>query len=179
MDTEIQSLDRSQQARVARWMVEHWGSEVMVAHGATLRPAELPGFVAIRGGEWVGLITYQVDGDACEIVTLDSLRPNIGVATALIEAVKQVARQAGGRRLWVITTNDNTAALRFYQKRGFHLVAVHRDAVTRSRQVKPQIPLIGNDGIPICDEIELEMLLDRSSSEIGDWLDSNRLLSFP
>ena len=61
------------------------------------------------------------------------------------------------------TTNDNLNALRFYQKRGLVLVTVHRNALTRSRQLKPQIPLIGNDGIPLRDEIELEMILEVES----------------
>ena len=54
-------------------------------------------------------------------------------------------------------SNDNPPALRFYQKRGFALVAVHANAVERSRQIKPEIPLIGRGGIPIRDEIELEL----------------------
>jgi hypothetical protein len=61
----------------------------------------------------------------------------------------------------LITTNDNTKALRFWQKRGFRLAAVHRNAVEKSRKIKPEIPLTGNDGIPIKDEIELEMALER------------------
>ncbi|MBK9123270.1 MAG: GNAT family N-acetyltransferase, partial [Chloroflexi bacterium] len=65
----------------------------------------------------------------------------------------------GIHRLWLITTNDNLDALRFYQKRGWHLVAVHRDALNESRRLKPQIPIIGMDGIPLRDEIELEMTL--------------------
>jgi ribosomal protein S18 acetylase RimI-like enzyme len=159
MAVDIRNLHPADAPRVARWMAEHWGSEIAVAHGAVYRPAELPGFVAGDGGQWLGLLTYHIDGDSCEIVTIDSDRPNQGVGTALIEAVKVVARQAGCRRLWLVTTNDNTAALRFYQKRGFVLTALHRDAIGRSRQIKPEIPLTGNDGIPIRDEIELEMAL--------------------
>jgi RimJ/RimL family protein N-acetyltransferase len=105
------------------------------------------------------VLTYHIDGDACEIVTIDSLVPNAGIGTALIEAVRRAAQRAGCRRLWLITTNDNTVALRFYQKRGFVLAALYPNAVARSRQVKPEIPLTGNDGIPIRDEIELEMTL--------------------
>jgi len=115
--------------------------------------------VAEDEGEVVGLLTYHVEGSMCEIGTLDSQREGRGISVALIEAVKVAARQAGCRRLWLITTNDNTHALRFYQKRGFCLVAVHRDAVAASRAIKPEIPLIGNDGIPIRDEVELEMSL--------------------
>jgi Acetyltransferase (GNAT) family len=68
-------------------------------------------------------------------------------------------REAGCRRVWLITTNDNLRALRFYQRRGFRLVAVHPDALARSRELKPSIPEIGLDGIPLRDELELELLL--------------------
>ncbi len=81
------------------------------------------------------------------------------IGTALIDAVKDVATMAHCKRLWLITANDNMAALRFYQKRGFLLVAVYRNAVEQSRRLKPEIPLVGIDGIPLRDEIELELLL--------------------
>jgi RimJ/RimL family protein N-acetyltransferase len=68
---------------------------------------------------------------------------------------------AGVGRVWLITTNDNTAALRFYQRLGFDLVALHRDAVDAARSIKPSIPLVGNDGIPIRHELELELRLTR------------------
>jgi GNAT superfamily N-acetyltransferase len=72
--------------------------------------------VAVDGGAWLGLVTYHVDDDSCEIATIDSDRPNQGVGTALIEAVSAGrAARPSCRRLWLVTTNDNTAALRFYQ----------------------------------------------------------------
>jgi GNAT superfamily N-acetyltransferase len=122
-------------------------------------PATLPGFIAWQVGERIGLVTYHLEVDGCEIVTLDSQRPGIGVGTALIEAVRRVAQEAACHRLRVITTNDNLEALRFYQKRGFRLVAVHPRAMEASRRLKPEIPLIGQHGIPLRDEIELEMPL--------------------
>lgn len=151
---------RPLQPEDAAWVAQHiaaeWGAEIVVAHGAVYRPAGLPGFVAEAAGAPVGLLTYHLAGDACEIVTLDSARPGRGIGTALLVAAEEDARRAGCRRLWLITTNDNTHALRFYQKRGFVLAALHRDAVAASRALKPEIPLVGNDGIPIRDEIELE-----------------------
>jgi GNAT superfamily N-acetyltransferase len=152
---------------VARHIAEQWGAEVVVAHGACYRPAELPGFVAQAAGALpaagdapaVGLLTYHIEADACEIVTLDSQREGHGIGTALIEAAKAAARRTGCRRLWLMTTNDNMHALRFYQRRGFVLAALHRDAVAAARAIKPEIPLFGNDDIPIRDEIELEMPL--------------------
>jgi acetyltransferase (GNAT) family protein len=110
-------------------------------------------------------VGYNITGTSCEIVTINSIRPFAGVGTSLIEAVRDIALQSGCKRLWLITTNDNMNALRFYQKRGFILVAIHRNALDVSRKLKPEIPLIGNDGIPLRDEIELEMILNDTASQ--------------
>ena len=119
-------------------------------------PLALPGFVAWKDGKRLGLTTYRLEDDACELLTLDSAVDGIGSGSALIEAVKDAARSAGCRRVWLITTNDNTHALRFYQRRGFRIRDVRPGAVDREREtIKPEIPPTGNDGIPISDEIEL------------------------
>lgn len=132
----------------------------MVGHGMAMDAATLPGFVAVLDGSPVGLVTYREDGDSWELVTVNGAVGGRGVGTALLGAAADAARAAGKRRLWLITTNDNTAALRFYQRRGFDLVAVHRDAVTRARaELKPAIP-VELDGIPLRHELELELLLD-------------------
>ena len=131
----------------------------MVIHGEQLYPAEYPGFVAESDADAVGVITYILRGDECEILSLDSLAEGQGIGSALVESVRKVAFDNGVRRLWLITTNDNLNALRFYQKRGFELVKIHRRAVDESRKLKPSIPLIGGFGIPIRDEIELELSL--------------------
>jgi len=159
-DLHIRPLHHGDREWLSRFVAENWGTDKIVVHGVTYHPCDLPGFVAVEGGERIGSITYHIEGDSCEIVTLGTTRPSIGAGTALIEAVKETARQAGCRRLWVITTNDNIDALRFYQKRGFVLVAVHRGAVEEARKIKPEIPRVGSDGIPLRDEIELEMPLD-------------------
>jgi ribosomal protein S18 acetylase RimI-like enzyme len=159
IETKIRPICDDDRARVANLIAQQWGAEIVVGHGAVYRPRELPGFVAIDDGTMVGLVTYHIDDAACEIVTLNSVKPGIGIGTALIDAIKRIARQANCTRLWLVTTNDNIDALRFYQKRGFALGAVRRNAVEQSRKIKPQIPLIGEHGIPLRDEIELEMEL--------------------
>jgi ribosomal protein S18 acetylase RimI-like enzyme/uncharacterized pyridoxamine 5'-phosphate oxidase family protein len=145
---------------VRQFTMEHWGDTLVVAHGKVYHPETLPGFVAVLKGNRVGLLTYVLEEEQCEIVTLDSTRPEIGIGTRLIQAVTQAAHAAGCKRLWLTTTNDNLHALRFYQKRGFRIVTVHRHAVDAARQLKPRIPLIGNDQIPLHDEIELELMLE-------------------
>jgi len=156
-DLKLRPLSADDADWVERLTIAEWSAAIVVAHGTVYRPAELPGFAADIGGEAAGVITYHVEGAACEIVTLNAWKEGLGVGTALIDAVKAAAGRAGCGRLWLITTNDNTSALRFYQKRGFRLSAVHLDAIAESRRLKPEIPFTGLDGIPIRDEIELEM----------------------
>jgi GNAT superfamily N-acetyltransferase len=104
--------------------------------GELVHPLDHPAFVAeTAGGQLAGMLTY-VPGQhwqQCEILTLHADQQWHGAGTALTAAVGQLARQQGCTRLWVITTNENVDALRFYQRRGFCLVTVHRGAVDRSR----------------------------------------------
>jgi GNAT superfamily N-acetyltransferase len=156
---DIRPLSDDDRAWVEDFVRDRWGAPTVVARGRVHRPSDLPGFVAMEGAERVGLLTYALTDDACEMVTIDSLVVGVGTGSALVEAVKEVARAAGCRRLWFITTNDNLAMLRFSQKRGFSLVALHRNALNESRKLKPEISLVGIDGIPLRDELELELLL--------------------
>lgn len=157
---QISPLNKGDRDWVVRLLKEHWGSTKVVTRGKIHFAEELPGFIAIQGNKPVGLVTYKIDADECEIVTLNSLIERAGVGSDLLNAVRNIAALAKCRRLLLITTNDNIAALHFYQKRGFSLVAVHRNELEQSRKLKPEIPYIGNDGIPLRDEIELELLLE-------------------
>ena len=145
------------------WIVDllkkEWGSEKQAYRGKLVDASTAPGFVAEREGKPVGLLTYCFANDECEFVTLNSTVEGIGIGSALIEAVKKAAASAGCRRLWLITTNDNVEAMRFFQRRGFIFAAMYRDAIKQARTLKPEIPLIGKHGIPLRDEIELEMML--------------------
>jgi len=85
----------------------------------------------------------------------------LGAGSVLLAAATEVARKAGARRLWLITTNDNLDALALYQRRGFRLVAVRAGAVDRARLLKPSIPEVGEHGIPMHDELVLERLVER------------------
>jgi GNAT superfamily N-acetyltransferase len=158
-DYHIRSLKQTDREWVSNLMIERWGSEKVVSRGVLHETGELPGFIAIVDNKPAGLITYNIMEDNCEIITLDSLIENIGIATALIDEVKRIADENGCARLWLITTNDNIHAIRFYQKRGFTITAIHCNAIEHSRRLKPQIPLIGSEGIPIRDEIEFEIRL--------------------
>jgi N-acetylglutamate synthase-like GNAT family acetyltransferase len=145
---------------------ERWAGPMQIIRGRAHYVDKHPGFIAVQDDKPVGLITYNIDGEQCEITLLNTLVDSKAIGTVLVVAVKNAAAKTGCKRLWLITTNDNTTGLRFLQKRGFSLVAVHRNALEKSRKLKPEIPLIGNDGIPIRDEIELELSLQDASSTI-------------
>jgi ribosomal protein S18 acetylase RimI-like enzyme len=141
-----------------RWLVaELWGSEIVAVHGCSLRPAELPGFIAERSRRIAGLLTYRLERDILEIVTLNAMQRRAGIGTLLIDAAVGSARRSGCQQIRLTTTNDNVDALRFYQRRGFRLAELRPGAVDQARQRKPEIPRVGDYGIPLHDEIDLAL----------------------
>jgi len=148
---ELDELDEKLKAGM-----EELRGTMIVSRGRVHILQVLPGFAAMIGDEIQGLITYHLREDECEIVSLDSKIEGKGLGTKLIQLVIEKARQKGCRRVWLITSNDNTKAIRFYQKRGFDLKAVYPDAITEARKIKPSIPWVGYDGIPVRHEVEFE-----------------------
>jgi len=148
-------------ALVTAFIDEAWNGTHMIIRGEVIDMTKVDGFVWLEpdGATIRGLVTYIVRGDACEITSLDSQCENRGVGTALIDLVKSKARALGCTRLQLLTTNDNINAIGFYQKRGFDLAGVNLGAIDRDRALKPSIPLIGQNGIPIHHEIEFAMEL--------------------
>ena len=145
--------------QVREFWREHWGEDLIVAHGEIYYPEGMEGIIALEEGQRVGLATYVVRENGCEIVSLDSLREGHGIGGRLIDEVAAAARRAGCGRIFLTTTNDNLHALGFYQKRGFVLITLRPGALDTSRRIKPSIPLIGMHGIPLRDELDLEMKL--------------------
>jgi GNAT superfamily N-acetyltransferase len=124
-----------------------------------------PAFLAVEGDQLLGVATYVAGDGEWELLTLHADRRYAGVGSVLVAAVREAAVRAGCRALWVVTTNDNVDALRFYQRRGFRLVRLRQGAVDESRRtLKPEIPTAGDHGIPLRDELELEMRLAEASS---------------
>jgi ribosomal protein S18 acetylase RimI-like enzyme len=159
MSFTIRPATKEDRNWIAQFTEQRWGSTRVVSRGQVYLPHLLSGFIAVQDEKPVGLLTYQIEGDQCEIVTFDSAVEGQGIGSALIETLKQTMLEENIKRLWLITTNDNIPALRFYQKRGFTMAALHKNALEASRKLKPEIPLFGFDGIPIRDEIEFEMIL--------------------
>ncbi len=144
---------------IRKTLSESWGSTKVVSRGVVHDTATLPGYIAETNNHRVGLLTYNIANGMLEIVTLNVLEKREGIGRKLVDKSINNAKNNGCSRVWVITTNDNTPALQFYQSIGFTVVAIHKGAIEESRELKQEIPYLGIDNIPIMDEIELEMKL--------------------
>ncbi|MFO1046519.1 MAG: GNAT family N-acetyltransferase [Geminicoccaceae bacterium] len=137
---------------IADLMDDEWGGPTIWADGRLIDTLTLPTLIA---GERQGLAIYEVAGDRAELVLLHALEELHGIGTALVSALDALLAPLGVRELHLTTTNDNLAALRFYQRRGFRLAALRSGAIAEARRFKPGIPEYGDFGIPLRDELRL------------------------
>jgi GNAT superfamily N-acetyltransferase len=144
-------------AWIGGFLRDRWGATTIVVHGEVIEATSLPALIAENRH---GLAVYRrFDRDA-ELVTLDADPVGVGTGTALIRALVARLRADGCERLWLTTTNDKLSALRFYLRRGFRLIQVRLGAVDVARGLKPSIPMVGEHGIPIRDELDLCRVFD-------------------
>ena len=135
-------------------------ADLVARRGELVDSRQHPALIVERDGVVAGVLTWVLTETSMEILTLHVDDQWAGTGTALLAAAGRIAEASGATRLWAITTNDNVDALRFYQRRGLALVRAHPGAVDRSRDTrKPAIPAVGDHGIPMHDELELEMAI--------------------
>ncbi|MBI3576945.1 GNAT family N-acetyltransferase [Candidatus Gottesmanbacteria bacterium] len=155
---QFRSKTQADDAWITAISTKLWGSPEIISRDDTYDLLKIPNFIAVYDRSPVGFIMYVEKGKTCEIVALYCKITNQGIGTKLIDRVKDIAKKDGCSKAWLMTTNDNTAALCFYQKRGFVITGIRTNVIEEQRKIKP-IPMLGNDGIPIRDEIELEIEL--------------------
>jgi N-acetylglutamate synthase-like GNAT family acetyltransferase len=145
---------------VKKLFIQYWGGDICVSRGKVQKVDDFTGgFIAKTQEQNTGFIAYTITGTELEITNLISLKENMGRGSQLVEAVIDLAKKQMIRRVCLTTTNDNLNGLGFWQKRGFQLIRVYPNAMEYTRKLKPAVPLIGENGIPLRDELELEMIL--------------------
>lgn len=164
----IRTLKENDHERICSKIVENWGSTLIVSKGKSRDVLGIEGFIAEVDSHLGGYVFYEIANGDCEIVLLDSFRRRIGIGTTLVLQVLELAKSRGLNRVFVVTTNDNTYALQFYQKLGFDLAALHKRAILKKKKLKPEISLKGYHGIPVRHEIELERVLDKTSQTLKE-----------
>jgi N-acetylglutamate synthase-like GNAT family acetyltransferase len=122
MNLKIRKIEKPDQKWIEKFFTENWGSDFIVSRGKIHRPENLDGFICEEAGEIAGLVTVSIEDNGLEIISLNSLKSGKGIGSKLIEEVVKMAREKSLARVWLITTNDNLDALKFYQKKIFHLV---------------------------------------------------------
>jgi GNAT superfamily N-acetyltransferase len=153
-------LTKSEDAElIANIIDEHWGGEPLVIRAKNYYPSKLNGILAFEGETIIGFLFYEIQESTLEIIVFEVFDKFQGIGMQLLDRLKLIAREKNCKRIYLMTNNDNLDALRFYQRRGFHICAIHLDSVKASRKMKPGIPLIGEYGIPLRDEIDLELIL--------------------
>lgn len=163
MSSVIREYRESDRTWAAAYMEDEFGGALQARRGELIDVLALPGFVAEENGRPLGLVTYRRAGDACELAFIAAFERHQGIGSQLLEAL--LGAVCNCDRIWLVTTNDNLDALRFYQRRGFRLVALRPGAVDESRvSLKPQIGASGDFGIPLRDELELELRLGSRGS---------------
>jgi GNAT superfamily N-acetyltransferase len=150
-------------AWISRFLHERWGAVTVVVHGEVIDASRLPALIAEPNR---GLATYRRRGEDAELVTLDAVPAGIGTGTALLDALTAQLHAEGCARLWLSTTNGNLSALQFYMRRCFRLAAVRLGAVDAARRLKPIIPMTGQHGIPIHDELDLCRVLSPAARDL-------------
>ena len=154
--SEIKNSDREE---IATFVERYWHSKKVVSGGRAFFPHEEEGFLERRNGEIVGLLTYHIENDAVEILTLNSTLAGEGIGSSLMLNAIDRARERDCRKIWLTTTNDLLRAIGFYQRLGFRMVAINIGAVDEARKIKPEIPRSGERGVPIHDEIVMELAI--------------------
>ena len=157
----IVNVSPENREQVNDFISSHWFSTDMVVRGEKVDMTVLDGFVLFENEAIIGLVTYRITGNECEIMSLDSLKEKQGIGTALMNKVIERAPKLNCTKVKLITTNDNINAIRFYQKRGFDMVCIYHNSMEAARKIKPSIPIIGEFNIPLRHEIEFEMNLPR------------------
>lgn len=142
-----------------------WGLPV-VSTRRSYSPEDVQGLVyRDEWGEPQGLVTWHVEGDSAELVTVDAYQQGRHIGGRLLNAAEAELLKRGVRHIMIVTTNDNLRAIGFYVRHGYRVTRIDLDGVARVRKIKPGVPLTGHDGLPLRDMLELEKDLQDRPAE--------------
>jgi hypothetical protein len=157
MQYSIREKTSSDNALIIPCISLSWGSDRIISKGTIFNVSDLAGYVAVENNRIVGVGLYSVNSNECEIVLIESYVHSVGIGSTLLKKIIGISKTNDCKRIFLITTNDNIDALKFYQK-SMTIKGMYCDSIKDERKLKPEIPLTGKYGIPIRDEIELEIV---------------------
>ena len=134
---------------------QDFGRTRIATFGDVVDLAAVDMIVAEMSGSVAGALAWRQVGDALHVIALatDPMWQRSGVGGHLLAEAEAQARRAGLQRLLVTATNDNLPALYFYQRHGYRIIEIVRDAMAAHPGMRP---LPGFADIPALDELRLE-----------------------
>lgn len=156
---EYIKISESNRECINEFIMKNWFTTTMILRGKEIDMTKVEGIFVLKDNDIIGLVTFVVNGLNMEITSLDSLHEKQGIGSTLMRLAEREALDRNCSNITLITTNDNINALRFYQKRGYDMVHLFHNALDVSRKMKPEIPLIGENDIPLRHEIEFEKII--------------------
>ncbi|MFO1259104.1 MAG: GNAT family N-acetyltransferase [Gammaproteobacteria bacterium] len=156
-EIKIRSLTQDDALWLKNVIDNDWGGNPLVVRTVSYYPHKMAGLVAFQGAKRIGVLSYEIRKEICEIIVFEVFDKFQGIGTQMLDSLKEIVKKEGCKQIYLMTTNDNLDALRFYQKRGFIISGIHIDSVKKSREIKPTIGLTGDYGIPVRDEIDLTL----------------------
>jgi GNAT superfamily N-acetyltransferase len=165
---------------VARFRVQHHaGSRAELRSLFELAedsPAELDSYldlgrvlIAVEGGQIVGHLQLT-EGDAAGEIEVKNMavlesHQRRGIGRTLIAAALQLAREESRRTVRVATAAADIDNLRFYQRLGFRMRSIERDAFTPATGYDPGTLV---DGIELRDRVWLDLALHDATPPAGE-----------
>ena len=153
----VRAAGPSDSDAIARMAKMYWNELEVECFDSTYDVAALPAFLAYRGDDVAGVLSYAVERDCLTIVMLNVHPEFQGRRTArsLLAAAEAEAHKQGLARLAVATSNDDLPALYVYQRWGFVISEVKAGAILAHHGREE----LGFAAIPVRDEIRLELRL--------------------
>jgi GNAT superfamily N-acetyltransferase len=152
----IRLKNRTDNERINMYFRNNWGTEFILAKGKKYYCDDMQGLVAEGDFSVLGICLYVINDDELDLLFIESFEENKGIGSTIIKEIESIAIEQQLKRIWLVTTNDNINAIQFYLKRGFIYKRIKRNSIEEYRKIKPEIPMIGYNGIPIMDELEFE-----------------------
>ncbi|MBT2830220.1 GNAT family N-acetyltransferase [Staphylococcus coagulans] len=152
---DIIEMDQLEESQLKSFFNHYWHDDCMIVSSGVYHLSKLPGFVCVVEEKVYGILTYAIRNTVVEIISINNIEGVRGVGSKLLKALELKVQASPVEEIQVITTNDNLRALGFFQKHGYELEKIMKNAVNDARRIKPSIPLLGDHQIPIKHEILL------------------------
>jgi aminoglycoside 6'-N-acetyltransferase I len=143
--------------RVVQLFLTDFGHLTIVAFGEVMHADREEALVAEMRDDIAGALAWRQTARALQVVALatDPMWQRSGVGGYLLAEAELLARGLGLPRVVAATSNDNLPSIYFFQRHGYRITAIERDAF--AVHAKGNAP--GFAGLPVLDEVRFEKVL--------------------